>query len=544
VKKAFLLVAVVGMAMTVSSTASAASWRGVVVAKDQARGAVATASRGGVVRTVRTRSVARLRVGDVLSVRANERADGTFAALRVSRVARARRAQVRGTVVVHQARLGRTLLAAGGTVLAVRSRTSRAPQGVGGLAPGDVVSASVGIAGGNLRALGVREVGHEDVLKLEGIFLDLEGSVLRLAVVRRGLVVVRVPADADVPELEAGDVIQVVVSLDENGRFVLVSVREDGADKDEGVDVDEDVLNVRGTVAALSEESVSVQPGEGASRVTCRVPAEADLSGFFVGDVVELRCFFDEGRFHLARMKSKVALIEVGEEGEVDAEFALSGVLVELGAESVGVRVRDRVVRCALPEGANLAGFAVGVKVEAYCYFAEGEFHLEKLKSATAVWYAEEDAGPVGELTVEGPLVEVGSENVVVRSGERNVSCARRGAQLVGFYAGDRVLMHCHLADGGAFRLAKLMGPTALWKQEEPGDEPLAEFTLNGALASKSSSSVGVTVREQVVSCTHPNANLSPFSVGEQVELHCHLGGGAFRLEYLKSEHAKVVVEP
>lgn len=57
------------------------------------------------------------------------------------------------------------------------------------------------------------------------------------------------------PNLAPGDVVQLVVSLDEEGRFVLVSVREDDGEKrddDEGVDVDDDEVTVRGTIAALA----------------------------------------------------------------------------------------------------------------------------------------------------------------------------------------------------------------------------------------------------------------------------------------------------
>jgi hypothetical protein len=389
----------------------------------------------------------------------------------------------------------------------------------------------------------VREVGHAAVMELEGIFLDFEGGVLRLAVVKKGLVVVRIPEGMDVPKLEPGDVIQLVASLDDEGRFVLVSVRGDdgrGDDK-KGVDVGDDEVTVRGTISAFSSSAVSVRPGSGASAVACSLPAGAPLDGFFVGDEVELHCHFADGGFHLEYLKGKHGWLKVREKG-FKAELTRRGVISELGPPSVGVTVRGRLIRCARPADADLSAFAVGREAELHCHFDEGGFRLARLKTDSAVWEHEdpEDA-PELELALEGVLTGLTEDAVVVQAGAHAVTCARGDADLRGFFAGESVYMRCR-SEGGMPELTKLMSPWALWRND--GDVVEAALTVRGQLVAHDAASVTVRKLERDVACGHANANLSAFAPGQQVEMHCRLRDGQFRIEYLKNEHTKVVLGP
>ena len=94
----------------------------------------------------------------------------------------------------------------------------------------------------------------------------------------------------------------------------------------------------------------------------------------------------------------------------------------------------------------------------------------------------------------------------------------------------------------GALQLTKLMSDWALWRNDGPAVE--AELTVKGQLVAKDASSVTVRKLERDVSCAHSNGNLAAFAVGQQVEMHCHLRQGTFRIEYVKNEHTKVVLEP
>ena len=88
---------------------------------------------------------------------------------------------------------------------------------------GDRADVRVVISPNGLRASSLVELGHEGKLELEGIFLGFTThGMLRLAVVHRGKVFVTVPAGLTLPQLQPGDEIELVVSVDAAGAFTLV----------------------------------------------------------------------------------------------------------------------------------------------------------------------------------------------------------------------------------------------------------------------------------------------------------------------------------
>jgi hypothetical protein len=226
------------------TAATSASWKGVVVANDPARGAVITASAGGVVRTVRNSSAARsLTLGLSISVRAQQLRDGTFRARRITPAGRATRAQLRGVLIRYQS--GRYLVSAGGSVLAIRAREARrtAAASTAGVRPGDKVLMTTSIARGTLTATSVRTVGHTGSVELEGIFLGLTTTgQIRLAVAHRGEVLVTVPAGVTLPALSPGVELELAVTVDSAGAFTLVRLGEAevGTANDENADENAD----------------------------------------------------------------------------------------------------------------------------------------------------------------------------------------------------------------------------------------------------------------------------------------------------------------
>jgi hypothetical protein len=183
-KKVLVLAAGVIVAAAFNGTADAARWNGVVVAKDAKRKAVVTVSRGSV-RTVRAPAkFRRLRVGQRVAVTARALPDGTFAAAVVRGQGRVTRVRFRGVVVRHDRRAGRLILSAGSSVFAARM-TGRSPASANpdsGLKPGDKVAVDGDVGGGSLKAGDVDEIGHADVLELEGIFLYTTKEGFDLAV--------------------------------------------------------------------------------------------------------------------------------------------------------------------------------------------------------------------------------------------------------------------------------------------------------------------------------------------------------------------------
>src|SRR5215210_1486667 len=257
---ALLLVATAAALIVIlPATAGAATFKGVVIAKDSARKSLVTASRNGTVRTVRlTTGFKRARVGGTVLVRGSKLPDGTFSAAAVKRLGKSRGTHVRGTVV---RRLGaRLVISAGGSVFALRL-TGKRGAADGGLKPGDRVDCDVRFKHGTPHADegDIDELGHDGQLVLEGIYLSTaEDGTIELAVVHRGRVFVHVPEDVEAPAFEAGDEIALVVTVEDDGSFTLVKGENENEPGDEGdVDIDEGQFSVMGILSALTEESVA-----------------------------------------------------------------------------------------------------------------------------------------------------------------------------------------------------------------------------------------------------------------------------------------------
>jgi hypothetical protein len=321
-RRALPILLAAGLLVALPATASAAGWKGVVVAKDVKRGTVVTASARGKIRTLRAPAKARtLAVGQRVDVKARPLADGTFAARSVRVLGRAARATIRAAVVRHQARLGRTILSAGESAFAVRTSPGRALSAASdGLAPGDVIVAVVDVTGGELEAEHVEEVDHAEALELEGIVTGVSRAGLDLAVVHRGLVRVGVPAGFLLPALEPGDEVEAVVAVGEGGALTLMALEREnrghGSHDDDEFDLDDDgdELEVKGTVTSLADTSVSV------GSVTCGFAAGTAL-GVEVGDFVELECRNDGPGWMLARIHLEDDEADDDEEGELDDEY-------------------------------------------------------------------------------------------------------------------------------------------------------------------------------------------------------------------------------
>jgi len=327
-KRALLIAVVLAVAAALPATAGAGQWRGVVVAKEKNRGTIVTASRSGIVRTVRVESgLGKVRVGQRVVVKAQRLGDGTFRLQKIRVVGKAAKARVRATVVRHQTRLGRIVLSAGGSVFALRSKSARRLAHDDGFEPGDRIDAHLAFDDDGFEVDDVDEVGHAGLLELEGIHLETVGGVVKLAVVHRGAVSVLVPGGFTLPPLAAGDELELLVSVGADGSFTLVSLedetaededegdRDEDEDDDHGVDLDEedDEVEVKGTFLGVVDGVVSVQPGSGAA-VQCSLDGGIVPAGITVGDFVEVECALGDG---------KLVVKELEEEDEADDEDEL-----------------------------------------------------------------------------------------------------------------------------------------------------------------------------------------------------------------------------
>jgi len=173
-RRMLLFTAALAAVLVLPATASA--FRGVAVAKDQARHTVVVASKDGVVRTVRAPGRIRaLRLGHRVVYSARRLSGGTFLARSLRAHGRASHAVLRGVVVRNQRRLHRLLISAGSSVFSVRA-PSRGFASRRGPRSGDRVEIRVRISRNGLSAGSLTTLGHEDSLELEGIFLGVTGS--------------------------------------------------------------------------------------------------------------------------------------------------------------------------------------------------------------------------------------------------------------------------------------------------------------------------------------------------------------------------------
>jgi hypothetical protein len=116
---------------------------------------------------------------------------------------------------------------------------------------------------------------------------------------------VTVPAGFQLPQLRPGDEIELIVSVEAAGAFTLISVQEDDEnDDDEGINEENGKIEVEGTITALPGGTITVR-ARGASPVTCALPAGVNLSGFRVGEQVEMRCELVNGQLMLTRLKAE-----------------------------------------------------------------------------------------------------------------------------------------------------------------------------------------------------------------------------------------------
>ena len=174
-KRGFVYLFALSALMAMPSVAAAAKWNGVVVAKDGARQAFVTTSRGGTMRTVRAPArFASLRIGAKVAVRGLRLSDGTFRSQGVRKLGRSKLALLDAVVVRQNGNRGRTILSGGGTVFSMRGGEHHEP--------GDELECLVKVKTHHLRAVDCEDKGHADAMKLEGIFLDASEGVLRIAV--------------------------------------------------------------------------------------------------------------------------------------------------------------------------------------------------------------------------------------------------------------------------------------------------------------------------------------------------------------------------
>ena len=446
------------------ATAGAATFRGVVIAKDSARKALVTASGNGTVRTVRVHAgFKRIAVGRLVVVRAAKLPDGTF--LRELRQApRQDEARARSRHRRPQARRSADHVRRRQRVRAANPRQDRRVRGSRRATARRQGDCDAKLKNGGLEAGAndIDEIGHDDQLVLEGIYLNTaEDGTIELAVVHRGRVFVTVPEGMDVPAFSPGDEIALEVTINADGSFTLVNAdnEDDGGDDsgDDGGGISKEEFSVVGILASVTAQAVAVKVEGHVEPVRCDVPAEFDLAGFAAGQRVYMSCKYTDGHFVLLMLKQK----DAPPPGDY---IGVEGALSALDSSHVSVEVdgQDEPVTCTVPAGTDLLGFAVGDDVKLYCLKKDGAFVLKALISDHA------SIMPDGTswFVLEGEILDVNTTHVSIQADGHlsPVTCAvAPGADLSGFHVGDQVTMKCNFVDHG-FRLKLLRSETVQYE--------------------------------------------------------------------------------
>ncbi len=235
--KKLLLTLAAASAFVLPTTAGAATFGGVVVAKQPARHAIVV-STAGVVRTVRTHHVG-LRIGTRVAVKARLLSDGTFSARSVVTRGRAKTARIHG-IVARRLKTG-FLIAAGHSMLAVHTRRlADDDEPTTGPVTGAIVNVTVDTDDNQLDEQDIEELGSTQSIELEGTIASITPATatvpgaLVLTVGKSTISVVLPPGTTLPSTLAVGDKVEVEATL-AGDTFTLATTHEEDND-DQGED--------------------------------------------------------------------------------------------------------------------------------------------------------------------------------------------------------------------------------------------------------------------------------------------------------------------
>ncbi|HEY7148723.1 MAG TPA: hypothetical protein VH420_04685 [Gaiellaceae bacterium] len=525
-KRFLAFAAFAAVAATLSGTADAARFKGVVVAKDAKRKALVTATKSGAVRTVRTRRYGAFRIGQRVVVKGARRPDATWTGSVVRRVGRTHSVRFGGVVVSSAGT--RMIVSAGGSVFALRV-TGLGTSGLandGHFEAGDKVDVDADVKKGRLEAgsKDIDKTGHVESLVLEGIFLFTRGDGFDMAVVHRGLVHVSVPTEMVLPEFKAGDQIVVLVTVSGEGRFSLVKGKGEGKKS-----APPGEATASGPLTVKTAFEVGVKP-EGGEMLRCAIPAGLDLSMFELGQKVKLYCAKRDGRLVMKKLQSDRATAT----GDGVVEFYVEGLLTEASADAAAIGS----VRCLNRAHLDLSPFVLGESALMGCRLADHEYRLFKLKNERA--YVRADGDSSGDVIGYGVITEKTSSLAIRRDDGSTKACAVPGGMdLQGFRMGERVKIQCH-STGSAYSLVQVASENATANADGSGS-----FIAYGTVTSVRGDGLSVEREDHsVVSCGFPPAtDMSAFPAGTLAKMRCVRHEGSYRLAELQSESAHITLE-
>jgi hypothetical protein len=271
--------------------------------------------------------------------------------------------------------------------------------------------------------------------------------------VHRGLVRVHFKLGSTLPDWHPGDLVVLVVTVNEDGSFTLVDGRTDGTKgQDPKGDGDQkpatptgDTIGATGTLTGRDDGKVSVTTDRGV--VSCKVPTTMNISVFAIGDKVTIYCKKRDDVFWLVGMKSdKATVTDPGTTTPTPtpppAPVSTAGVLTDGPAGSVTIKLENgTTVSCKLDKQVPAGLFRAGDKVKVTCLNGT----LTGLRSDISSWNP-----TTNELGIGGLLTAGSGGTATVKHDDVSVSCSLAASldltTLVPL--GTKVWMSCKVRDG------------------------------------------------------------------------------------------------
>src|SRR5207302_1787927 len=107
----------------------------------------------------------------------------------------------------------------------------------------------------------------------------------------------------DLRGFAVGDLVEIQCDYNKTvGHYVLTALTSDGASLTYGDDGLTEWFDLNGVLASMRSDGVGIMVDGHATMVNCAMPAGTDLSGFALGDAVEMQCNYSDGRWKLASL--------------------------------------------------------------------------------------------------------------------------------------------------------------------------------------------------------------------------------------------------
>jgi hypothetical protein len=336
------------------------------VAKQANRHVLVISLRRGRVMTARVsaRQLHRAKIGNRLALAGKQLADRSIQVTRMRKLGSATRARL--SVVVLKTSARRLLVAGGGSAFSIRlTRETRLLAGRGSVHAGEKIDAHVELSDDGLVGTRMDATGDAPLIDFSGVVTAMDATSITVTTEDIDTVV-QLPAGVVLPPIvHVGSEVEIVATIT-GSTLTLTALKLDDdnaqGDDDGGSSVDDHgLVEVEGSVTALLDHSLTIQPGDHASTVTFAIPDGFTLPhGLAAGSVVEAHGDLVDGVLTLTALELKTddgSPTEIGARGTVTAQ----------DSGSITIHTDGGLVTFVIPDGFTLPeGLTVGSLVAAH----------------------------------------------------------------------------------------------------------------------------------------------------------------------------------